>query len=276
MPTSIRRVLGIPVFYKVIIANAVSIACLLLLLFAAHVPAQAFTTWGALAVILAMGVGNALLVRAAMRPIIQHRELFGWMLENAEKERDRVAGALHDRLAQQLAAALLSKDLRAEVLAVIEELCETAQTLQPGGMRLLGLRGALEVYAQSLEKRTGVVLRSNVDASLQSLDETKARGLYRAIEDIIESLPLKPVDRVDVRLRGRDGAVEGVITIFHGQTDSSAYVLTSSEGFRIKERIAWLGGELTFMSHTGQTAVRVRIPINQSEEHVGYDSSLAS
>lgn len=99
---------------------------------------------------------------------------------------------------------------------VVRDLCDTAETLQPPGMRLLGLRGALDWYARSFEKRTGVITRAVVDGNVERIDNTTALGLYRAIEDILGTFPLGPLDRVQIRVRLRETLVEAVVTIYHG------------------------------------------------------------
>ncbi|MGQ0560424.1 MAG: hypothetical protein ACT443_00965, partial [Gemmatimonadota bacterium] len=95
-------VLRVPIFYKVILANSamafVVIATLLTL-------RDQLLTAGV--IVVACGVINALLVRAALTVDTlrqQQRELFAWSLNRTEAERSRVARELQDGAAQRLAA----------------------------------------------------------------------------------------------------------------------------------------------------------------------------
>lgn len=331
-----RRILGVPIFYKVIIANVAITGAVVSGLVGLHIhvlSSQALVVAGAGALILGSGIVNALLVRTALRPLdqlsqtarvvtagdysarvphsvladadlerlrtvyntmldavenarIQQRELLAWMLDTTEKERNRIASSLNDQLAQRLTAAMFrasggqasgetASGLRAEVLAVVRDLCDTAETLQPPGMRLLGLRGALDWYARSLEKRTGVITRSVVDGDVDRIDSTTALGLYRAIEDILDTFRLGQHDRVQIRVRLRETLVEAVVTIYHGQDNAAAFAPTPAEQFRIRERVACMGGDVAIESTEAQTAVRVDIPVTIGANDAGYDSSLA-
>lgn len=337
MSKFIRRLLGIPVFYKVIVAN-VAITCAVVL---SLVPLQvhlvaaspAIVFGSALAVILVSGIINATVVRTALLPLgqlsqtaarvaagdysaraeasiiadsdlerlrtvynrmleaverahRQQRELLAWVLGAMEKERNRIGSELHDRLAQRLTAVMFKApdnfppgrtmgDLREEVAAIVADLCDTAHTLQPPGMRLLGLRGALDGYARFLEKRSGITLRVSVDGTVHNLDESVALGLYRAIEDVIETLALRPSDRVEIRVKAGDLLVETVINIYHGQEELPPYALSTAEHFRVEERVACLGGELTVERRAGENTVRLNIPVKQGAPHDGYHTSIA-
>jgi signal transduction histidine kinase len=179
----------IPIYYKVILANSAMALTVIATLLFWHDQAIAVAT-----VVVTAGVVNALLVRTALSVETlqrQQRELFAWTLDQTEAERTRVAREIHDGAAQRLAALLLQLSgdhpVSSEAAAVMNDLCETAQTLQPPRMQLLGLAAALQWYAGAIEARTGLVVDLTIDGDLQPVEGTVALGFYRVVEDILET-----------------------------------------------------------------------------------------
>lgn len=265
----------VPIFFKVILANS----AMALIVVAALLTLQ--DRWVmTLLIVAASGVVNALLVRGALTVDslrAQQRELFAWTLDRTEEERSRVARGLQDGPAQRLAAlALLSGGDRAiagEAKAVMEELYDTVLTLQPPRMQLLGLEGALTWYGESLERRLGVDVRVTIRGDLNWLGPALRMGIYRAIEDVIETLARSHPSHIDLSIAASADAVAASI---RAHTDSDAAEppgFTETERFRLSERVACLDGRLHITRGPSSTFIHITIP--QREHHGGYDSHSA-
>jgi signal transduction histidine kinase len=263
----VRSLLKLPIYYKVIVANSAMALTVIVTLLTFR------TALVAAVIVVASGITNALLVRAAFhveKHRLKQRQLLAWTLSRSEQERSRVAGQLQDDAAQRLAAlALNSAGHRAiadEAAAVMEQLCNTAQTLRPPGFQLLGLKGALSWYARSLASRFGTTIELSLDQSLETLDPALALGIYRILEDVLESAA-RQGENVD-------------LTVTHAATGTAIllrleHALTSAEHFRLVERTALLGGETETANRHSQTFVSLTIPLQERRHHVGHDSRLA-
>jgi signal transduction histidine kinase len=263
----VRGLARLPIYYKVIVANSAMALTVIVTLLAFR------TTLVAAVVVVGCGLTNALLVRAAFhveKHRLKQRQLLAWTLSQSEKERARVAGQLQDDAAQRLAAlAIKSSGQRAiadEAAAIMEQLCSTAETLRPPGMQLLGLEAALSWYTRSLQRRFGITVRLSLDESVETLDPALALGIYRILEDVLDSAARQGED-VD-------------LTVSHTATETAvvlrlAHALTGTEHFRLVERTALLGGETEITKRRSQTVVRITIPLQERRNHVGHDSRLA-
>ena len=264
-PVAVLR--GMPIYYKVIMANSVMAVAVIGTLLFWHDQKVAVAT-----VVVTAGVVNALLVRTALSVDAlrrQQRELFAWTLDQSEAERHRVAREIHDGAAQRLAALLLQlsgdRAVSTEAAAVMNDLCETAQTLQPPGMRLLGLPGALQWYARAIQARTGLTVDLTIDGNLQNVDGTVALGFYRVVEDLLETAANEAAEYAELSVVATTSSLVLAGRIQH--------VFTRSEHFRLAERAALLGGALECSQTERETVIRLTIP--NRENHVGYDSRLA-
>lgn len=262
----------VPIFYKIVIANTVMAGTVIgtLLLFGTE--AVAFV------VVLTSGVVNALLVGAALKVDgirEQQRNLFAWSLNEAERERGRVANEIRESAAQRLAALLLVPSgqhaVAAEAAAVMQELVKTAETLQPPRFELLGLSGALAFYGPEAERRLGLTVRISVEGPIDELEPKVGLVLYRMLEDVVETLAGRIPEGIDLRIAAHGACVTSSIRSFG--TPAPCADLTSGEAFRLKERAACLGGRLDISSAPDGMSVRVITPIMES--HARYDSRLA-
>lgn len=264
LPAMLRRV---PIYYKVIMANSAMALAVIGTLLVWHDQTAAVAT-----VVVTAGVVNALLVRTALSVETlrrQQRELFAWTLDQTEAERSRVAREIHDGAAQRLAALVLQLSgngaVSSEAAAVMNDLCDTAQTLQPPGMRLLGLAAALHWFARNITARTGLEVDLTVEGPVQQVEGTTALGFYRVVEDILETAANEAAERAELSVIATSSSLVLAGRIQH--------VFTRSEHFRLAERAALLGGALECTTAGGDTVLRLTIPTR--EHHVGYDSRLA-
>lgn len=250
----------VPIFYKVVLVNSTMAGTVIATLLLLHDDVLAVG-----AIVVGCGVVNALLVRAAfsvdhLRE--QQREVLAWTISESERERSRVAAEIHDGAAQRLAVLMLrapdDRSVSAETAAVMQELCDTASTLQPPGMGLLGLDGALKWYARSLQQREGMEVELAVDCPANATAPETALGIYRLVEDALGSAAIA-------------GAAEAGILVRCSETHLALsvrvpYTYTSSERFRLTERVALLRGILHSTRDEADTVMRITIPLR--EHHV--------
>lgn len=269
MNAGIRNISGflerIPIFYRVIIANSAMVLVVVLALLALE--SAAITV----ALVLACGVMNALLVRAALSPAAQLRELLAVTRNTAERERERVASELRDGAAQRLAVLALkaagNHAFSAEARAVMQELCETAQRLEPSALRLAGLKGALSWLAADVAERRGSTIRVLCDVDSRQLSYPAARGVYRLLEDVIQTAASNC--RQDIELTV---APEGNQLVCAVWLDC---LFDDADCFRHNEWARSLGGAAVVQRNGKRTVFRANIPLAESQTNVRYDSRLA-
>jgi signal transduction histidine kinase len=257
----------VPIYYKVILANSAMALAVITTLLLWH--DQTITV---ASVVVTAGVVNAILVRTALSVNALHRqqrELLAWTLDRTEAERTRVVREIHDGAAQRLAALLLQlpgdRAISSEAAAVMNDLCETAKTLEPPGMRLAGLSSALQWLARTIERRTGLVVDLTMEGPLHDVDGTLALGFYRVVEDILETAANQAAEQGQISVVATASNLVLAARIQH--------VFNRSEHFRLAERAALLGGALDCSHTESESAIRLTIPYPES--HVGYDSRLA-
>lgn len=256
----------VPIFFKVILANSAMAVIVVLALLTLH---DMRVT--AMLIVAACGLVNALLVRAALAVDAlraQQRELFAWTLHRSEQERSRVARGLQDGAAQRLAALALRSSadhaISGEATAVMQELCDTVLTLQPPRMQLLGLEGALTWYGESLERRLGVAVHVSVNGELNWLGTERRMGIYRAIEDVVETMSRCRPEAIDLDIAASANAVAASVRVQPALDSPDRCDFTDAEKFRLGERVACMGGRL-FISHGSATVVHITIPQREDD-----------
>lgn len=243
----------VPIFYKVVVANSVMagvvIATLLLL---------RDETIAVLTLLVGAGVINALLVRAAFSVDHirdQQREVLAWTIATSERERGRVAAEIHDGAAQRLAALVVRSSgnqlVSTEAAAVMRDLCDSASRLQPPGMALLGLQGALGWYARE-RQRAGMQLEISADCPPDAVDPDIALGAYRLIEDMIGMAADAGAERAELFVLTSDTHLVISARLPH--------TFTAAERFRLAERVALLDGVFDFARDAGDSVMRITIP----------------
>lgn len=264
----------VPIFFKVILANSAMALIVVIALLTLH---DMRVT--AMLIVAACGVVNALLVRTSLTVHAlraQQRELFAWTLHRSEEERSRVARGLQNGAAQRLAALALrsgaDRALAGEATAVMQELCDTVLTLQPPRMQLLGLEGALTWYGESLERRLGVAVSVTVSGDLNWLTPERRMGIYRAIEDVVETMARCRPSSIDLAIAASADALAASVRAHLAPQRPNFCAFTEAERFRLSERVACLGGRV-YISHGEATVVHITIP--QRDDDGGYDSRSA-
>lgn len=260
--------MSVPIYGKVIIANSLSAFAVIVALLTSP------TTLVAGFVVIAAGLTNALLVRAAFAVEGQrrrYREVLAYTLETNEIERKQVAQRLQDDAAQRLAALVLSsstqREFSREAAAVMEDLYAAAGLLHPATISLLGLGSAIRAHTRTLNMRFGLDVDLTVDPRIDQLDQALALGIYRILEDVLDNAGRRGAKFVAVKLECNRTSVTAAL---HMQN-----TLTQAEYFRIGERVALLGGRSETMPNDTTAILTISIPLGVTNEHARYDSRLA-
>jgi two-component system, NarL family, sensor histidine kinase UhpB len=205
-------------------------------------------------------------------------------LNAEEQERKRIARELHDDTAQYLAALLLRlrvlrrtedqatrdaaiDEFRTEIGEALERIRRFARGLRPPALDELGLIPALESHVRGIAESVGVPIRVEAEPIVDLLSQQAELALYRiAQEAISNAVRHAEPGRVDVRIERTRGAVALTVT-----DDGCGFVVEAvSESddsglglFGMKERAAYVGGQLAIRSHPGRgTEVRALIPVS--------------
>lgn len=210
------------------------------------------------------------------------------ILRAQDAERRRIAGDLHDGVAQDLAAIainLLLIDQQAQelpaaarsVLAATQELAERSlrglrtlsYLLHPPLLEHAGLAIAIRDYAQGFARRTGIAVDVSAVSAIGPLPQDAEMALYRVVQECLvnvqrhsgsESAEIRlTVDEAGMLLEVRD----------HGHGMASGHpgdggAATNGIGVGIAsmhERVRHLGGQLTIHSGTAGTTVSARLPM---------------
>ncbi len=342
LPRPLRAVLRVPLFYKILIANAA------IVLLGAVAGTAATAEFGrlepgqspvALGVALAVaGVSltvlvNAVILRVALSPLklledtaaqVQKgnmaarapgsrladpeldrltrtfngmldtqaedrqrlRDVAARALDAEEEERKRIARELHDETAQSLAALLirlrlargvadrqeqdeLLDDMRREIGSTLEGVRRFARGLRPPALDELGLPAAVESHARGLRDSVGLQVTVEAETIEGQLSSQAELALYRIVQEALSNV---------VR---HSGSSEARVTLTYSGEAVVAIVCDSGRGFvpaaasggrgggggglgifGMKERAAYVGGELDIHSAPGEgTIVEATVPV---------------
>jgi signal transduction histidine kinase len=136
----------------------------------------------------------------------EQRRNAGQLIERHEQERRGIATRLHEEAAQAMAAALLTvgllergvdeemsrpqlEEVRCQVKACIADLRRIASSLRPAALDELGLKMALERFADVEAERGSRSLTFSLDALEGRLAPEVETATYRVIEELLDALP---------------------------------------------------------------------------------------
>lgn len=201
-----------------------------------------------------------------------------------EQERRRLAEELHDRVSQSLAVARMHLDasrtagedaeefvLRAKHLLeqAIAETRTITTELAPPVLYELGLGSALMWLADKMADTYGLAVTTEVVFHEDRLEQDAKTVLFRACRELLMNVVKHAgVGEATVRLCERDSfAVLDVCDLGVGFDPASLESGDTGFGlFSIRERIPYLGGELTVSSSDGQGAcISIRLPLSSPE-----------
>jgi signal transduction histidine kinase len=231
---------------------------------------------------------NDVLDTAADRSL-RLREMAARVNAAAEEERRRVAGELHDGIAQSLAALNLrvrlarsAGDPQVRQMALDEisggisdailELRRMARGLRPPALEMLGLAAAMSSHARSVGEAAGLVTDFDADNVSGLLTPDAELSLYRIFQESLSNVVRHSgASRVSVQLKRRDNFVE-LSVIDDGQGFDASGAVGARRGlglFGMEERAAFMGGTVTIRSTKGQgTSVFVSVPIQEGSFNV--------
>lgn len=203
-----------------------------------------------------------------------------------ERERRRIAADLHDRIGQALAlaqikltsareaitgAARVSVDDAVDLLA--QSVVDTRTLvfeLSPPVLYDLGLKAALSWLVEDLEKRQGMAIELIDDGADESLDDTSAALVFRAVRELLVNV-FKHAHAPGAKLSVRRTASHFEIEVEdHGVGfDVNDVTAASNVGgfglFSVREQISRLGGVVEVASAPNRgTRVSLRLPLGAS------------
>jgi two-component system, NarL family, sensor histidine kinase UhpB len=331
-----QRLLRVPLFYKILIANAaIVLAGTAISTGLNHLRqgAEFPISWILIMAVAGLAVTifvNAVIIRVALSPLkmleqtatrIQSGDVdarvpysplldtelerltrtFNGMLENLEhyrhrlsgiaaralnaeeQERKRIARELHDDTAQYLAALLIRlrllrgvhdsqardaaiDEIRDDIGEALERIRRFARGLRPPALDELGLVPALEYHVRSLSESVGVPIKIEAEPIEELLTEQAELALYRiAQEAMSNAIRHANPQHVVVRIRREGGMV--TLAVSDDGDGFSLDEISDSEDrglglFGMKERAAYIGGQVTIRSQPGKgTEIRVVVPV---------------
>lgn len=201
-----------------------------------------------------------------------------------ESERRRIAGDLHDQVAQTLALSKIKlnslilsgqsgedevlKEIVGHLSTAIEDIRSLTFQLSPPILHEVGLEAALEWLSEEFQEKHGLRIRFSADGKLKPLNEEIRGALYQMsrelLVNIIKHAQAKNV-RVEVKTVTRhlhvyisdDGIGFDSTKIFYQRSSNNSFGLLN-----IHHRIHFLGGNFTIESADGRgTTAKLSIPL---------------
>jgi two-component system sensor histidine kinase UhpB len=195
-----------------------------------------------------------------------------------ERERLRVARALHDEAGQTLTAVALEieraasrgpeserkrmAELAAELHSTLDEIRRIARELRPEALDDLGLVNALIALSSRAARQGGLQIERRFSTDLPQLSSELELVLYRVAQEAITNvLRHAEASRCLVGLQSSDGAIELTVSDDgRGIPDRPAGQTIGIEGMR--ERALLAGGTLSIESSAEDgTTVRLSVPL---------------
>ncbi len=229
--------------------------------------------------------------RKIEQEILDHQRLLQAMslelVMAEERERDRIAGELHDQVGQRLILAKMKLDLLTSRLTgqlleneAEEVACLVAQTIQdtrsltfqirPPLLASAGLEATVQWLGEELKENYGLRMAFTADPSPQTLSYEIRSTLFQAMRELLLNVARHAgTDQVWVQMQ-RHGA-QLIITIQDeglGFDAAEARARKARNGgfglFNIQQRIEYLGGYLVIDSRPGEgTRAIITIPLEE-------------
>jgi len=220
------------------------------------------------------------------------RNLTQYLQTVREEERTTIAREIHDELGQLLTAlkmdvAWLSGKLPAghlplvnkalEMTSLIDETIKSVQRisaeLRAGLLDGLDLSAAIESQIQELRTRTGILFTFENSLDCETLDRSRSTALFRIFQEALTNI-CRHADATQVLLTLLKKGNEVVASVTDNGKGISEMKISDPKSLGLigmRERVRYFGGELSIMHiPDGGTAVRVKIPIDESDKD-NYD-----
>lgn len=198
-----------------------------------------------------------------------------------ENERRRLAQELHDGLGQSISAIGLNlnalepelksfnekfkkvyEEVKEKLNETIEEVRAISRNLTPKILEDFGLERALEHLCETIDKSTLVELNLNLHGDLTNVDNVRALGVYRIIQELVNNA-LRHADPENIYVHVTRGKREWIVLVeddgcgFNPETKPKGMGLSN-----VKSRAELLEGEVHIDSNEKSgTSVSVNIPL---------------
>jgi signal transduction histidine kinase len=199
-----------------------------------------------------------------------------------QHERQRLAGVVHDEIAQTLGVLKLQlsvlraddaarplEDRLTQVITMVDEAIRQSRTimmeLSPPILRQAGLVEALQWWAQQVQEKHGLEVVVTVEGETQRLDEDLEATIFQTVKELIQNtVKHAHATRLAVRMQCGHGKLSVEVADDGVGFDPSATRYTAGGGFGlygIRERLAYLGGDLQIDSAPGKgTRIALHLP----------------
>lgn len=217
------------------------------------------------------------------------REMAARVNAAAEEERRRVAGELHDGIAQSLAAlnlrvrlarsaadpqlrALALDEISGGISDAILELRRMARGLRPPALEMLGLAAAMSSHARSVSEAAGIETGFEADDVSGMLSPDAELSLYRIFQESLSNVVRHSgASNVSVQLKRGERSID-LSVIDDGRGFDTTGAMRARRGlglFGMEERAVFMGGTVEIRSVRGQgTSVFVSVPIEERPSNV--------
>lgn len=237
----------------------------------------------------AMAIENAQLYKASIEKQRQVEQLLSKVIFAQEEERKRIAGEIHDGIAQsmvgiltkvQTSQALLSLDqkkvpeeleeLRKIVTESVREVREIIYNLRPASLDDLGLIPSIENLMTRIERDSGIAV------------ELIANERMRRLPSIFETIAYRIIQEALANVKKHSGAEKAWVELYFEPTSLSIKIVDNGKGFdwdtvshkfkegesfglqSMRERAALVGGRLDIITGLNNgTTVSVIIPVDR-------------
>jgi two-component system sensor histidine kinase UhpB len=198
-----------------------------------------------------------------------------------ERERLRIARALHDEAGQTLTAVILEieraaekgpesarrqmTELAAELQSILDEIRRISRELRPEALDDLGLINALIALSSRAERQEDLKIERRLAGGLPALSNEQELVIYRVAQEALTNvLRHAGASQCLIELESANGHVYlRVSDDGRGLPDQIEGEAVGIEGMR--ERALLVGGSLTIESANGRgTAVRLSVPVETS------------
>ncbi|NOG58545.1 MAG: sensor histidine kinase [Bacteroidetes bacterium] len=202
---------------------------------------------------------------------IQESSTYSAMLKGQEKERERIAQDLHDRLGGTLAALKLSlrrpeNSVGKEDLAIVDEAVNEvrsiAHNLSSGLLQKYGLNEALLQLKQTIERTSGIQLKVYLHQDIALLDQSAILGLYRIVQELVSNT-LKHANASEISVQtNSDGTTFNLIYEDNGKGFNPKEVKQGIGLENIKARVKKMNGSLHVDAEKGRGSIFI-VELNQ-------------
>lgn len=221
------------------------------------------------------------------RTLEYQRQLQSLMAELSlaeERERQRIATDIHDRISQTLAVCQMRLDSLAQSIQAPEQTAELESVsqllertirdtsslvfeLSPPVLHQLGLVAALEWFGERLQQEHHLQIQILQEPPLPALNADQRTALFRAVCELMNNVVKHArASRIQITLKSQNGFLLLIV-----QDDGAGFTLQSDAPqkrerggfglFHVRERLRAWGGSLQIDSSPGAgTRAQIRIP----------------